>query len=630
MKKIVLSTSIMLAAITVNAQTPTFSWAKVMGGTNAESGNSIATDTAGNVITVGNFAGAISLELSVSAYSSYGNNDVFITKHNSAGAFVWGKRIGGTSDDLVRGVTTDEAGNIYLTGNYNHTCDFDPDATVFNITSAGLGDIFVVKLDTAGKLIWAKSMGGGGADLGFAIAVDKDGAVYTTGQFAGTCDFDPGPGTSSLTSKGGSDIFVSKLDKDGNYEWARQMGGTNHEIGNALITDATNNVYLTGAFNGTADFDPSAATLDLTSAGLTDLFVVKLNSAGLLQWVKQMGGSGNDYGRGIVLDKWNNVITTGVYENTDADFDPGAAVFNIAGAGTMYISKLSNTGDFVWAKRIGHTSSIESVKGVAVDEMGGIYTVGDFFSVKDFDPGSGVNNITPVGAHDVFVYKVDSAGAYQWAVSMGGSGSENGNAIAIGKNASIHTTGYFEATADFNPGSASYNLTSYGFSDVFLSTLSQCIVNTEVTLAGSTLTASASGLNYQWVSCPDYTAIGGATGKNFTPSSSGDYAVIISNGTSCKDTSACISVVPSGITRYNDAATVNIYPNPSSNELNYAQVPEGCTLSISNALGQVVFSRVCTASSGNIDVSGFSKGFYIIKIVKEGELLNTQKLIISK
>jgi hypothetical protein len=127
------------------------------------------------------------------------------------GDFVWAKQMGGTSDDSGQGIAVDAAGKVYTTGYFRGTADFDPGPATFNLTSAGGFDIFVSKLDNAGNLVWAKQMGGPGHDQGWGIAVDGAGNVYTTGWFAGTADFDPGPGTFNLSRAGGPDIFVSKL-----------------------------------------------------------------------------------------------------------------------------------------------------------------------------------------------------------------------------------------------------------------------------------------------------------------------------------------------------------------------------------------------------------------------------------
>ena len=140
--------------------------------------------------------------------------------------------------------------------------------------------MFVSKLDSAGAFVWAKQLGGTDSDQANSVAVDSSGNVYTTGSFSGTADFDPGAGTTNLTSAGSSDVFVSKLDSTGAFVWAKQFGGTGSDASNSVAVDSSGNVYTTGSFSGTVDFDPGGGTANLVSTGNGDVFVSKLSSAG--------------------------------------------------------------------------------------------------------------------------------------------------------------------------------------------------------------------------------------------------------------------------------------------------------------------------------------------------------------
>jgi hypothetical protein len=185
---------------------------------------------------------------------------------------------------------------VYATGYYNGTVDFDPGAGIANMTATGNPDVFVLKLNSSGALLWAKSLGGSNAAYGRSIDVDSSGNVYTTGNFDGTADFDPGSGTENLSSAGGSgdnDVFVSKLNSSGEFVWAKSFVGTNagcdpmdmmcsnnYEVGYSIAIDGSSNVYAAGYFIKTVDFDPGSGTEYLTSAGNGDAFIVKMNSAG--------------------------------------------------------------------------------------------------------------------------------------------------------------------------------------------------------------------------------------------------------------------------------------------------------------------------------------------------------------
>ena len=180
-------------------------------------------------------------------------------------------------DDLSRGLALNNAGEAIIIGDFSGTVDFDPGIGVSNLTSNGYRDVFIEKLDANGNFVWAKSMGGTLHDYGFSITSDALGNVYVTGYFLETVDFDPGPATFNLTSNGFTDIFILRLDASGNFVWAKSVGGSAHDNGQSITTDASGNVYVTGWYSGSLDFDPDPTTFNLTSIGGSDVFVQKLS-----------------------------------------------------------------------------------------------------------------------------------------------------------------------------------------------------------------------------------------------------------------------------------------------------------------------------------------------------------------
>lgn len=382
-------------------------WAKNMGGTSSDRSYDIAVDGSGNVYTTGWFYGTADFDPSASEanFASVGVTDIFISKLDASGNFQWAKSIGGSMDDYGFGIDVDNSGNIYVTGTFQSTVDFDPNAGTLNLTSLGLDDIFVIKLDDSGNLTWAKRMGGSSDDVAFSVAVDGSGNVHTTGYFNGTADFDPNAGTALLSSLGGWEVFVSKLDASGNYVWAKRVGGVSNDNCNDIGIDGSGNVCLVGWFQGTVDFDPNAGTTNLTSAGDADIFVLKLTAMGNLVWAKRMGASGRDYGTGIAVDGSNNICTTGRFQST-VDFDPNAGTSNLTSAGDndIFVSKLDESGNLVWAKRIGGTGADNGI-GVAADGSGNVYTTGRFQSTVDFDPSNCSANLTSAGNDDICLVK---------------------------------------------------------------------------------------------------------------------------------------------------------------------------------------------------------------------------------
>jgi len=460
-----------------------FLWAKSMGGTTSDYGNSIAVDSSNNTYTTGGFEGTADFDPNAGTtnLTSAGFDDIFVSKLDDSGNFVWAKSMGGIGYDLGSSVTVDSNGNVYTTGSFEGTADFDPGISIFNLTSAGQSDIFICKLDSSGNFVWAKNLGGTNYDEGYDIAIVSNDSVYTTGYYQSIADFDPGVSTTNLTSLGSYDIFVSKLDSNGNFVWAKSMGGTDYDYSSDIALDQSGNVYTVGGYySTTADFDPSAGTANLISAGGYDIFVSKLDSNGNFVWVKGMGGLGADYSSGVSFDTNDNVYLTGSYTST-ADFDPGASTVNLTSAGNydIFVSKLDNSGNLLWAKSMGGASE-DYANDIAVDSSGKVYTTGRYLLTADFDPGAGTTNLTSVGSFDIFVSKLDNSGNFLWAKNLGGAGYDSAYDIALDSSENVYTTGRYSFTADFDPGAGTANLISVGGYDIFVSKLDNSAIFTDV------------------------------------------------------------------------------------------------------------------------------------------------------
>lgn len=412
----------------------------------------------------------IALDLSGSTYIVHGNR---VAKLDSNGNLVWVKSITGSGRANGNGIAVDGSNNVYNVGVFSRTMDFDPGPGFANRTTLG-ADTFVQKLDPDGILLWAKTTAGTASCEASAVAVDPLGNVYATGYFAGKVDFDPGGGTTNLTSSGDFDVFLQKLDSAGDFLWAKKMGGTGRgERANAVAVDTSGNVYIAGSFDGAMSFTSNEGTVELVGAGSSDIYVQKLDSDGNFLWAKAMGGTHDDRGYGIASDASGNVYTTG-YFGTTADFDPGAGVANLTCLGhhDIFVQKLDSSGDFVWAKAMRGYANYEHGRAITIGDSGNVYITGYFEGTVDFDPGSGTYELVSSGGDDVFVQKLNSGGNFLWAKAMGGTDYDNGYSIAVDASGNVYTTGEFEGTADFDPGEPTTNLTStLGTSNVFLSKL---------------------------------------------------------------------------------------------------------------------------------------------------------------
>ena len=466
-------------------------WARRMGGIFDDKGASLTLDGSGNVVLTGSFinnadfysgAGIVdSLHTSPQGNNPIQDIDIFLAKYDASGNLLWADSMGGLGIDQGASLALDGSGNVLLTGYFTGKADFNPNWSlapwaIAYLTSTNLysSDIFLAKYDALGNYVWAKRIGGSNHDQGASLALDSSGNVVLTGNFGGTVDFDPGTGTVNLTSAGDTDIFLAKYDASGNYLWAKRMGGTSTDKGYLLSLDGSDNVLVTGYFNSTADFDPGADTVNLTSAGGNDIFLAKYDALGNYVWAKSMGGTGIDVGASLALDGTGNVMLTGSFSVT-ADFDPGVGTTNrstgfnaINGFVAAYTSA---TGEYVNSGVLSSTpaTSVES-KGITRDGSGNVYVTGNFYGMVDFDPGAGTANLFSVraGYSDIFLAKYDASGNYLWAISVGGTNTDQGTSLALDGSGNVVVTGIFNGTADFDPSASIANLTSAGGYDIFL------------------------------------------------------------------------------------------------------------------------------------------------------------------
>jgi hypothetical protein len=307
--------------------------------------------------------------------------------------------------------------------------------------------------------------------------VDSSGNAYVTGYFSGTADFDPGAGEDSRDSSGSADIFLSGIDSDGNYIWANTWGGIDADQGYGVAVYGTGDVYVTGSFSGTADFDPGTIVDSRDSNGSTDVFLSKFDSSGNYLFADTWGGSAADQGNGVAVDTSGNVFVTGGFSwswTGGVDFDPGAGDDTRTSNGSydIFLSKFDSAGNYFWADTWGGGGS-DTGNGVALDSLGNVFVTGGFswswFGDVDFDPGTGADNRASEGSYDVYLSKFDSAGSYLWANTWGGNGSDQGYGVAVDVPGNTYVTGMYAETVDFDPGSVVDSHTSNGGSDAFLS-----------------------------------------------------------------------------------------------------------------------------------------------------------------
>lgn len=477
MKKLFLYVSFIFSSLLFNAQVTNFLWAKNMGGGNLDEGKSIAIDASGNAYTTGTFVLTSDFDPGVGVFNltSIGQRDIFISKLDALGNFVWAKCIGQTDVDECQSIDVDGNANVYITGSYTGVVDFDPGAGTYTMASSGINSAFILKLNSSGDFVWAKNIDGPSYEYSYSITIDSNNNIYVTGRFSGICDFDPGPSTYTLGTSNGSNMFVLKLNSSGNFVWAKSMNSISNGLAtaNCISVDGMGNVYTTGNLQGVVDFDPGVSTYTVNySAFSGSPFISKINSNGDFVWAKSFEGFSGK-GTSLVTDVQGNLFVTGDF-NGVVDFDPGPATYtlNAIGGQSTYVVKLNVSGNFVWAMGFLGSNGTTSYA-IDVDAGGNIYTAGYFYGTVDFDPTSAVYDLTSAGQCDAFILKLNPSGNMIWAQNFGGTTAEIINDLVLDLSGNIYSTGMFNGMSDFDPTSAISNLTSNGFTDVFVHKMKQ-------------------------------------------------------------------------------------------------------------------------------------------------------------
>ena len=483
-----------------------YQWAIAAGNTNDDQGNCVVVDASGNVYNTGFFQGTVDFDPGSGTTNliSNGAEDIYFAKYNSAGALVWVFGMGSAGTDAGNGIAVDAAGNVYITGAFANTVDFDPGSGTTNLSATAANDCYIAKYNSAGVLQWAFKVGAGGSDSGHKLFVDQSNNLYVAGYFSQTADFDPSGTTVNLVSNGSSDGFLAAYTTAGALQWAFNIGANSADVVTGVTWDVSGNLYITGDYTGTADFDPSATTHTLTSNGGKDIFVASYDANGNYLWAFNVGGTLNDEGDGIAIDATTSKIYfTGYFQNT-ADFDPSGSSANLTSNGIrdICVASYNSSGNYLWAFNIGSISGDEG-HGIAVDPNGDIYVAGHFQQSPDFDPGSGTSVTAAVGAADIFLASYTSGGAYLWSFGIGSIGADICWSLAADP-CKLYTTGLIAGIADFDPGSATVNPPYSAGSDVFIGKYTTGTANPQVSgntsvCSGNAATLNASGgVSFAW------------------------------------------------------------------------------------------------------------------------------------
>ncbi len=458
-----------LIAIELNAQTPDWLWAKKYGGSDNDYAFDMTMDKRGNVFVAGEFYSS-SINFDTITLTNARNNfrDIFVAKSDKNGKIIWAKRAGGYLHDFAMGIAVDDSGNSYVVGMYNDSTITFGEFTLTNVNS-GNYDIFIVKYDSIGTIKWATTAGGEGSDYVYGVGIDGNGNCYLAGNYY----FTPIVfGSYVLPNSGSGDIYIVKYNAIGEVEWANRAGGNlNDEVFN-IATDSYGNSYITGGFSSSSiSFD----SYTLTAVGSTDIdnvFTVKYNTNGAVEWAKGAGGDSDERGVGVNVDPNGNCYVTGYFTSPSIAF--GTETLTLIDGRDVFIVKYKSNGTVAWAKSAGGNSNEQGTR-ITTDNKGESYITG-YFQSSTITFGSYTLTNNNSGNSDVFVVSYDSGGNVNWARGVGGSMRDYGSDIEHDNEKSVYITGFYESSSIIF-GDDILSNTSTGTDEIFLAKIGSVAVD---------------------------------------------------------------------------------------------------------------------------------------------------------
>ena len=536
-----------------NAQSPMLEWGLHLAcNTNAYISD-IESDEEGNIYLLGEFYDTIDIDLGESEHFLYvvdgESGGAFIQKSDSEGNLIWVKQIGGEKTDL-NDITISEDGYLYIAGRYWVNLDYDSE-TVASSLGGNSWDAFAQKIDLDGNHLWTKQVTGYFTEVMEYVACDSNNDLIIVGTYSGTVDFDPGEETYTQTGSS-RNVFVEKLDADGNFIWVKQIEGLSlgsnvQTFANANL-DHEDNIYVLAEFDGEVDVDPGPGLVELVKDGVSGFssthYVVKLDTDGYYQWNAELESGHTFSCNGLTTDPLGNVLITGGFFIDDVDFDPGEESYTVTNPDNVlteiYVLKLDNNGAFDWVKVMQGSSTVDFEGGgfdagdnIFTDQFSNIYVTGYFDSTVDFDPGEGEHLLTQTnGTHDAYLQKLRPNGELSWVKQFSGSSSSMLVHFTSSEDILLVSQFVSEVSVDIL-GSNSVNFESNGMFDAYVLKFDGC---------------QTSSIDMQ-SSCDSYSWIDGNTYYESNQIAS----VVFTNSVGCD------SIVTLDLTIYNSSGSIDTH-----------------------------------------------------------------------
>ena len=462
MKKLIIIVLISLKFIDTYGQV--YNWAKKGGSWAYDYGYGIGNDPAGNLYVAGKYEmNAVFNNVTVPCQ---GNHDIFLAKYNSSGALTWIRTAGGFTGDYAHALAIDNS-FVYIAGEIegagNPVKFIGSNITLY---PKGDNDIFVAKYDFNGNILWAKSAGDYSGEKALGVTTDQNGNVFICGYFKNKTVI----GNTTLYSSGGYEIFIAKLDPNGNWLWAKSAGGTGRDEAKSIKCDDAGNVYVCGMHANGAKFDNQTL---YTTDGYVNGYFAKYSTSGSLMWVKSLGGKYDDVAWSITKDTYGKMFVSGQF-NSSINF--GNTNLYTTGNADIFVAAYDLNGNAVWAKKAGGSGN-DIARGIGTDGKN-IFITGQYGGTATF----GSVSKTAADNSDIFISCLNNSGQFLWTTTAGGPadaledlGYESGNVICAEPNGNVYASGAMLNGAVFG---GTY-LSAYSRTDIFITKLTNSFLGKE-------------------------------------------------------------------------------------------------------------------------------------------------------
>ncbi len=442
--------------------------------------SAFSVDIHGNLLLAGSFGYETPVVLSADfdptlatdTRTSAGLHDVAVVSLSPSGDYLRTLTFGGIGDDLAWGVEALPDGSFIVAGNFEATVDFDPGAGVHSVVSGGGGDVFLSKFDSTGGHLWTRTFGAASDDLASGLVRHPDGGVVVFGEYAGTVDFDPGPGVAQRTAAGGSDAYFARFTDDGEFVSVTSFGGTSFEGVYGVAVDAQGAVFVAGYFAGTPDFDPGPDSAMRTGVGSQDAFLARFNADGTFGWVWTIGSPGQDVATDVKLSPLGEPIVVGLFgtSTNPIDFDPtdGTDPHRTTRTQEVYVTKLGPDSSYRWTRTTG-TSFYAYANTLAVG-ADGIVVTGAGGGNVNFSPDEPTPHVVTLRGAEGYAWGLSHDGDFEWVFTFPRT-SATGGSVPIEADfdpfGNLLFAGFFYGTCDFDPEATVAATASLGGDDAF-------------------------------------------------------------------------------------------------------------------------------------------------------------------